>query len=114
METVRSWRSRCHCGLSGQFGYRDQFGTLVWYCTEHRLAKYWSDARRDTAATPAVEATKPPDLQELVALFGGYDKITPEAWAEHDRAMVQWHHDRRVASVGHILESNEPPKKARK
>jgi hypothetical protein len=28
---------------------------------------------------------RPPDLQELVARFGGYNKITPEAWAEYDQ-----------------------------
>jgi hypothetical protein len=27
-----------------------------------------------------------PDLQELVARFGRYDKITPEAWPEYDAA----------------------------
>jgi hypothetical protein len=26
-----------------------------------------------------------PDLQQWVAFYGGYDKITPEAWAEWDR-----------------------------
>jgi hypothetical protein len=31
-----------------------------------------------------------PDLQELVARFGGYDKITEEAWAQHDAAMAAW------------------------
>jgi hypothetical protein len=38
---------------------------------------------------------RPPDLQELVARFGGYDKITPEAWAEYDRAMAEWQIKRR-------------------
>jgi hypothetical protein len=38
---------------------------------------------------------RPPDLQELVARFGGYDKITPEAWAEYDRAMAEWQLKRR-------------------
>jgi hypothetical protein len=32
----------------------------------------------------------PPDLQALVAHHGGYDKIPPEAWAEHDRALAEW------------------------
>ena len=27
-----------------------------------------------------------PDLQKLVACFGGYNKITPEAWAQWDEA----------------------------
>jgi hypothetical protein len=30
-----------------------------------------------------------PDLQELVARFGGYDRITPEAWAEYDREVAE-------------------------
>jgi hypothetical protein len=29
----------------------------------------------------------PPDLQQLVAEFGGYNKITPDAWAQHDKVM---------------------------
>jgi hypothetical protein len=36
-----------------------------------------------------------PDLQELVRRFGGYDKITPEAWEEYDRAMAEWQERRR-------------------
>jgi hypothetical protein len=35
------------CGADGAFGYRDQNGTMVWYCERHRLATYWADARRD-------------------------------------------------------------------
>ena len=41
-----------------------------------------------------------PDLQELVARHGGYDKISPEAWAEHDRAMAEWQERRRARSEG--------------
>jgi hypothetical protein len=32
----------------------------------------------------------PPDLQELVATQGGYNNITPEAWAEYDRKTKTW------------------------
>jgi transcription initiation factor IIF auxiliary subunit len=31
-----------------------------------------------------------PDLQDLVRVHGGYDKITPEAWAEYDRELALW------------------------
>jgi hypothetical protein len=31
-----------------------------------------------------------PDLQKLVAEHGGYDKITPEAWAKFDFDKAQW------------------------
>jgi hypothetical protein len=31
-----------------------------------------------------------PDLQKLVALFGRYDLITPEAWAAWDLATEQY------------------------
>jgi len=34
------------CGQEAHFGYRDESGTLVWFCAEHRLARWWSDARR--------------------------------------------------------------------
>jgi hypothetical protein len=32
----------------------------------------------------------PPCLQELVARFGGYDRIPPEAWVEWDRQQKEW------------------------
>jgi len=48
-----------------------------------------SDARKkptelvpDVPAAPAAPAA--PDLQELVARYGGYNKIPPEAWAQWD------------------------------
>jgi hypothetical protein len=37
----------------------------------------------------------PPDLQELVRQYGGYDRITPEAWAKWDRDNAAWHARRR-------------------
>jgi hypothetical protein len=41
---------------------------------------------------------KPPDLQiELVAMAGGYDKITPAQWAAFDRAMADYQRTRREA-----------------
>jgi hypothetical protein len=33
------------CDRPGVFGYRDQYGTLVWCCAQHRLAQFWADAR---------------------------------------------------------------------
>ena len=38
-----------------------------------------------------------PDLQELVQQYGGYDKITPEAWAEYNLALIEWKNIRRGA-----------------
>lgn len=32
----------------------------------------------------------PPDLQELVTLHGGYHRITPAAWAQHDHAVEEY------------------------
>ena len=31
-----------------------------------------------------------PNLQELVAEHGGYDKIPPAAWRAFDKAIEQW------------------------
>lgn len=31
-----------------------------------------------------------PELQDLIDRFGGYSKITAEAWAEYDEAVRQW------------------------
>jgi len=42
-----------------------------------------------------IDTDPPPDLRELVARFGGYSKITLEAWAEWDRANEEWQQRRR-------------------
>ena len=38
-----------------------------------------------------------PDLQKLVAIFGPYDKITPEAWVQWDQANADYQEQRRVS-----------------
>ena len=45
-----------HCGEPGVLGYRNEAGQLVWFCEEHRPAKFWADAKR--AQTGSV---RPPD-----------------------------------------------------
>jgi hypothetical protein len=50
---------------------------------------------------------RPPHLQDLVARFGGYDKITPGAWVEYDRAMAEWHVRRRAAIARELKHSLE-------
>ena len=37
-----------------------------------------------------------PSLQVLVQKYGGYHRITPQAWAEYDRAVAQWKEDVRL------------------
>ena len=39
-------RCACHCGSAGLFGYKDQHKKMVWYCEEHRLGRFWADARK--------------------------------------------------------------------
>ena len=37
---------RCpQCGAFGEFGYRDVYGAMHWFCARHRLAQFWADAR---------------------------------------------------------------------
>ena len=52
-----------------------------------------------------------PSLQELVERFGGYGRITPQAWAEFDAAMAQWHIDRRLFTTGGYIEGRLKPEK---
>jgi len=40
--------------------------------------------------SPVRRLRKGPDLQDLVARYGGYHLITPVAWAEHDRAVEEY------------------------
>jgi hypothetical protein len=43
---------RCpQCGSAGEFGYRDVYGAMRWFCARHRLAQFWADARWPTSAT---------------------------------------------------------------
>jgi hypothetical protein len=53
------------CGLWGLFGYRNkQSGELNWYCADHRLGRYYADARRDIPPkqdeSPPLKCDTPP------------------------------------------------------
>ena len=54
-----------------------------------------------------------PSLQALVEKFGGYHNITPQAWAEHDESMRQWHIARRIYTVGCVIAEKLKPKRKR-
>ena len=43
------------CGRFGIFGYHNQEGALIWYCGQHRLGRFYADARRvETTETEAL------------------------------------------------------------
>jgi hypothetical protein len=65
------------------------------------------------AARPQEPYPRAPDLQALVERFGGYHLITPEAWAEHDAAMAQWHRARRTHTAGCLYEGRKPETKTK-
>jgi hypothetical protein len=56
--------------------------------------------------SPDSGAQRPPDLQELVARYGGYNRITPEAWAKYDRAVAEWKASRGIG-IG-VAGKNQP------
>jgi hypothetical protein len=66
------------------------------------------DGDVDQEPMAMTEKPRPPDLQELVARFGGYNKITPEAWAEYDRQMAEYHTKRREVLARERAESLKP------
>jgi hypothetical protein len=79
----------CHCGVPGVFGYwRNGMrnGTMDWFCTEHRLGRWYADACRSEAdanrahAELRISPSELPDLQTLVLEHG----------TEFDRAMAAW------------------------
>ena len=83
----------CWCGKCGSFGVGCVLreGKLgKYYCAEHR-----PDRPPPLAGTTPTERTvlQVPNLQALVARFGGYGKITLEAWAEWDRVTKQYRDD---------------------
>jgi len=47
-----------------------------------------------------LQANPAPNLQELVALRGGYDRITPQDWVDWDLACVAWEAKRRDRLLG--------------
>ena len=55
-----------------------------------------------------LHANPAPDLQELIRKHGGYDKITPEAWAEYDRVLAEWQEAKRSRHAGGDRTSNVP------
>jgi hypothetical protein len=43
---------RCpRCSAAGEFGYRDIYGAMRWFCAGHRLAQFWADARMPATVT---------------------------------------------------------------
>jgi len=87
---------KCWCGKDGSFGIgcfprADKLG--LFYCLEHRPK---TDRLAELAESAPKRAMAVPDLQELIASHGGYDKITPEAWDEWDRLNVEWQERRRL------------------
>jgi len=49
-----------------------------------------------------LKANPAPDLQELVARYGGYNRIPPEAWERYDAAMADWQERRKLRHVGSV------------
>ena len=49
------------CGRFGIFGYHNQEGALIWCCGQHRLGRFYADARRvetiETEATARAESS---------------------------------------------------------
>jgi hypothetical protein len=42
------------------------------------------------SAALRVDERDGPDLRELVLAHGGWDRVTPEAWADFDRKRAHW------------------------
>jgi hypothetical protein len=53
------------CGVEGVFGYRNKEGGLIWYCADHRLGRFWADARRDVVEPRWPASSGQSDQQQL-------------------------------------------------
>jgi hypothetical protein len=51
------------CGVDGVFGYLNKDGDLIWYCADHRLGRFWADARRDVVEPTPPASSGQPDQQ---------------------------------------------------
>jgi hypothetical protein len=99
------------CGAPACFGF-DYFSRQGkpgrWYCREHdpqqRVTIGKTEAARERAKIVADKyiprfppspwssamATPKTRLQDLVLAHGGYDKVTPQAWAQFDAERAAW------------------------
>jgi hypothetical protein len=51
----------------------------------------------------------PPSLEVFVTKHGGYDKITPEAWAQFDAQMARWQETVRDGGLRPCRSPDDPP-----
>jgi hypothetical protein len=67
------------CGVEAQFGYRNATGELQWFCSPHRLAKYWADARRNLRCVEVQEVNQQRsttmDMREFASKFINVDNM---------------------------------------
>ena len=67
---------RCpQCRAAGEFGYRDVYGAMRWFCARHRLAQFWADARIAISANNGEVLTNDNDHQQI-------DRVNAEPAAE--------------------------------
>jgi hypothetical protein len=52
-------------------------------------------------------ALKAPSLTELIALYGGYDRVTTAAWGEFDAAVKAWNAARMQALVAEVVRDKD-------
>jgi hypothetical protein len=58
---------RCpQCGRFGELGYLCIDGIMRWFCAEHRLARFWADARMPSPLSHSNKGTTT-DVQALPA-----------------------------------------------
>ena len=88
--TEKFWHVCPACGLAGPVDRPDGF-----YCLLHSQADVEASPSDDNlTAIERVLGRKilqdPPSLRDWITRFGGYAKITPEGWADYNRAMNEW------------------------
>jgi hypothetical protein len=69
------------------------------------------EVQGDTRSSTKIQ-DGPPDLQRLVELRGGYDKITPEDWATFDRATSEHHARRRKLLARELAQTFKNPRES--
>lgn len=84
------------CGKEAGFGYgvsllRNQLGT--WFCKEHRPDEAEPPVSMDPLPVQPIPLNHlgQPDLQKLVAQYGGYNMIPPKAWEAWDRETADYY-----------------------
>jgi len=77
------------CGVDGVFGYLKKDGDLIWYCADHRLGRFWADARRNRTNPTCRTSNNVRNAQATAGAADRVDQSSQGAWAQQHLVTAQ-------------------------